>query len=458
MNITLFSNFSKRKNSTKRPGGGSNFNVYLKENTSLDNPVFIMDNIGNALTTYNYCMAFNRYYFIDDIISVSNDHVELHCSTDYLATYRSQIFSYSTFVERSASNYDTLIPDALLSCQQDVVNKSVAGTVSGLDPNGLFIVPVSSKNGVQLYCFTSLASAGAFYNGTLYKNPKTNAPLSLNGIDTLITTVGFHTFNAQDYMGALMWLPISHAFIGSAVSVAVGMWELDFGGYNILADDHQYITTAISAPTNIYSDFRKADPNYSKYSLWLPGVGLVGVNTLDASEDDLGLDISIDFYTGAVSYRLYHGTSNCDIANFNGQLGVQIPSGKTNIPVGSFVASAIGTIASVATASSGAGAAASGILGAVATAKTVLDPQTSISGGAGNKAVLSDRYGIFLCCENYGSKDFPTKDAGRPLMQNVTLGNLSGYCKCGNASLDIGGLSGDKDNVNALLNSGFYIE
>lgn len=456
MNIILWNNFSKRRNSTKRPGaGGVTKSVVLKEETSIEQPSFILK---EPIANYTYVYAFNRYYFVTDVVNLDGSRCEIVCDLDVLATYKDDITGYTTFVERAASMYDTMVPDSLLSSQQDVVSKSIAGTVSGLDPNGLFIVPVSSKNGVRLYCFSSLTSAGAFYNGTLYKNPKTNAPLSLNAIDTLITTVGFHTFNAQDYMGALMWLPISSAFIGSAVSVAVGMWELDFGGYNILADDHQYITVSLAAPTNAYSDFRKGDPHFSKYSLWLPGVGLVGINSLDAAEDDLGVDISIDFYTGAVSYRVYHGSSNCDIANFNGQLGVQIPSGKTNIPVGSFVTNAIGTIASVASASSGAGAAISGIMGAVATASTVLDPQTSISGGAGNKALLSDRYGIYLCCENYGSKEYATNDAGRPLMQNVALSSLSGYVKCGNASIPLAGHEGDMAAVNNYLNSGFYIE
>ena len=94
MNIKLYQNFSKRKNSTRRPGGGVNYDVYLKENTSLNDPVFIMDNVGNLLSSYNYCYAFNRYYFIDDIVSISNDHVELHCSTDYLATYKDDILNY----------------------------------------------------------------------------------------------------------------------------------------------------------------------------------------------------------------------------------------------------------------------------------------------------------------------------------------------------------------------------
>lgn len=459
MKLRYWLDFNKRQNSTKRPDltKGTEIEVYIKDDCSLENPVFV---VSDDLKTWSYCYApsLGRYYFITDIVTVDSWQFEVHCTLDAAATYRDSIFAYTAFVERAASAYDVMVADQLLSSQQDIVHKSIAGTASGLSDTGLFIVPVSGKNGVILFAFYNLAAASAFYNGTLYKNPKTQAPLDLTDIDNLITTVGFHTFNAQDYMGAIMWLPISSAFVGSAVPVAVGMWELNFAGYKPLVDDHQYVTSSIAAPTNLYSDFRKGDPRFSKYSLWLPGVGLVGINSLDAAEDDLGCDMALDFYTGAVCYRIYHGASGSDVATFNGQLGVQIPSGKTNINMGSFVSNAIGTIASVATASTGAGALAAGAMGAIATASTILDPQNCISGGAGNKAVISDRRNIYLSCENYGSKEFPTAEAGRPLYQNVTLGSLSGYVQCGNASVPLVALDHVRSEINNMLNSGIYIE
>ena len=458
MKLRVWNDFAKRENSTKLPdlNTGSELDVYLKDDTSLENPVFIIS--GNIYTwAYCYLPSFSRYYFITDLISISRNQYEIHARIDAAASFRAFILNYTAYVERAASAYDVMVPDGLLSSQQDVISKSVAGSNSGLDENGLFVVPVSGKNGVKLYAFSSLASAAAFYNGTLYKNPKTNNPLSLNEIDTLITTVGFHTFNAQDYMGALMWLPIPAGYMGAVSSVAVGMWELDFGGYNVLDDDSMYVTIPIAAPGNIYSDFRKGDPRFSKYSLWLPGVGLVGINSLDAAEDDLYCDMALDFYTGAVSYRVYHG-SGADIATFNGQLGVQIPTGKTNINVGSLVSTAIGTAAAVAGAATGGAAVAAGAMGAVSVASAILDPQSSIQGGAGNKAVIEDRPDIYLSCENYGSKEFPVYEAGRPLCQNVQLGTLSGYVKCGNASLSIPALDHIRRELNNMLNSGIYIE
>ena len=43
MQITIFSGFSKEHNSTKQPSGGTVVNCYLKDDTSLINPVFVLD-------------------------------------------------------------------------------------------------------------------------------------------------------------------------------------------------------------------------------------------------------------------------------------------------------------------------------------------------------------------------------------------------------------------------------
>ena len=63
MNIRFYKNFSKRKNSTKRPSASDNYNdrnCYLKEDASLDNPSIVLSNregnmsqTGNPITTSN---------------------------------------------------------------------------------------------------------------------------------------------------------------------------------------------------------------------------------------------------------------------------------------------------------------------------------------------------------------------------------------------------------------------
>ena len=57
MNINVWTNFSKRVNSTLQPTGGTQISVVLKENCSLENPVFI---VSTPITDYTYVEAFGH--------------------------------------------------------------------------------------------------------------------------------------------------------------------------------------------------------------------------------------------------------------------------------------------------------------------------------------------------------------------------------------------------------------
>ena len=63
MNIRFYKNFSKRKNSTKRPSASDNYNdraCYLKEDTSIDNPSIVLSNReGNMSQTGNPIITSN---------------------------------------------------------------------------------------------------------------------------------------------------------------------------------------------------------------------------------------------------------------------------------------------------------------------------------------------------------------------------------------------------------------
>ena len=88
-----------------------------------------------------------------------------------------------------------------------------------------------------------------------------------------------------------------------------------------------------------------------------------------------------------------------------------------------------------------------------------LGEHVAMIGGGGNKSDISYSSGaIVVIAEHYGSKEFATSVAGRPLMQNVALSTLSGFVKCGNASVPVNAHASERDTINNFLNSGFYIE
>ncbi|MBQ0140562.1 MAG: hypothetical protein KBT36_14865 [Kurthia sp.] len=455
--LYLWKNFSKRKNSTKLPPEDSRVEMHinLKSDCSLEHPIFLIDGID---TKYNYCAFDKHCYFIDDIVCLNNNIFELHCSLDLLATHRTEIGNYTAFVERSASNYDIYLPDPYLSSAQKLVNKSTINTNIGLSPYGLYQILVQSRAGVKPYVFDSLAQANAFYNSTQYTTTGNNGSTIekiVNSVDDALTTSELTLANVSDHSSPMMWLPINPA-LKEPSSVNIGIWNLNLSGYHVNSNPFYNLTIKLNTPTNVYSDFRKYSPSFSRYTLFLPSIGLVSINPIDAGEDDLYCDIMMDCISGAITYRIYHQNGN-DVATFNGQIGVQIACGNTTINAGQLISTAIGAGASILTG--GAVGAVAGVAGGlVSTANAVIDAQSCITGGSGNITAIQERYWISFACENYGSKDYPTGVAGRPLMQNVKISTLSGFVKCSNASIPLGDRGNATDVVNSYLNNGFYYE
>ena len=92
MQLLLFKNFSKRRNSTKQVDDSTGIvtDVVLKQGTSIESPVFLIQGVDLEV---NYVKFNNHYFYVDDIVVGNNNIYELHCSQDLLATYKSKILS-----------------------------------------------------------------------------------------------------------------------------------------------------------------------------------------------------------------------------------------------------------------------------------------------------------------------------------------------------------------------------
>ena len=123
--------------------------VTLKETTSQDQPTFIVT--GNNFN-YNYCEWDGKYYFINEIESLRNNEIAIHCILDPLATYKSYIKASTQFVSYSSSEavqsylVDTRIP-VLKDASVDVRSSSI----SVLDADGRYILATVGKDGSALF-------------------------------------------------------------------------------------------------------------------------------------------------------------------------------------------------------------------------------------------------------------------------------------------------------------------
>lgn len=462
MNIRVWSSFTKRQNSTLQPGttGSTQVTCVLKEETSIRNPSFIL---ADPMPSITYVQAFGNYYFVTDIINMDAHRAEVVCSLDVLATYRSSILSYTAFVERSASNYDVYINDPLLSSRQIIVSESAINTpLPSFFGSGCYISEVMARDsGITLYVTPDLSVFRQILTPSCYNNQDV-----LDWIDSKIS----QAFDLDVYVGSIKWVPFNASEIGTASSdFYVGPVNVGIpSGYVLRKANQDFIkrnTVSITLPSQgLFSDFRDCNPKYTQYSVTLAGVGVVDLDTAVIgscihNSRTLYCDIRVDLVSGDIVYQFHTGNDNSQFARFKGNVSVNVPIGKSVSDVTNSLSMVSGGVAGGAVVGGVPGAIIGGVAGLVGAIHNELTPQTSVVGGAGNKADLESTRGYILLTRRvYGSKDFPTGVAGRPLCQNVTLSSLSGFCQCGNASVPVNARDADRAEINAYLNSGFYIE
>ena len=90
----------------------------LRRATSIISPEF--EFIYNKVPDFNYVYIpnFNRYYFIDNIVSLRNNVWTLSLSVDVLMSFKEQIKECEAFIDRNEFSYNQLIVDNQLPLQQ----------------------------------------------------------------------------------------------------------------------------------------------------------------------------------------------------------------------------------------------------------------------------------------------------------------------------------------------------
>ena len=86
--------------------------VLLKDDVSILKPVFKVRDVRSIITyNYLYCPDLQRYYFIDDIVSVHNDLWEISCHVDVLETYKNSILGQTAVIKRQQNKYNLYLND-----------------------------------------------------------------------------------------------------------------------------------------------------------------------------------------------------------------------------------------------------------------------------------------------------------------------------------------------------------
>ena len=452
MKITLYS-FSKKNNSTKQPSSGIDVTCRLKENTSILNPVFQLtgDNFG-----YNYCKWNNRYYFINDIVSLANNYTEYHCSVDALATWKTNIGSSSEYVLRSASQKDGYIPDMLYPVKaKPTETKLVLSTLAGNFSGSSYIVGIVNKdtnsNGAITYYSLTDANLKSFmaflFTSTNYMN------ISSSELSADLTKALVDPFQ---YIKSCVWYPFN---VGGTVltspGIEFGWWESNLtGGYIVSESDRiKSFSENVTIPQHPQAATRGKYLNGSPFRrmsgiCWTFGHYIINPSYF-IEGGNMGVTIDIDLYANQGCLRVSDVAGHV-VHQAYAPIGVEIPIAQLKSNV-------LGVAQDLL--SGGASMLYGNIIGyanGLASAIQDMVPQAQSAGSDGSKAAY--RMAPTVLIEDYLAADDSNVHNGRPLCKEKVLSTIPGFMIIDNPDVDIPCTEQERDIISAAMRNGFYYE
>lgn len=472
MATASFYTFSKRKNSTAQPtSGNTDKDIVLKSGTSLMSPTFLLNYSGRP--GFNYVKFEDRYYFIEDIVSVRNDLWEIVCSVDPLATWKTIIGSTNAMILYATGGSNDIIDQRLgIENTPIVTNESVLLT-------GDFTGFTDSTEGIAII---SVTGVGSFGN---YLISASDVPALLSNISawgmTEITDVitGFRQLvtggSAPNNLKSAIYLPIilsSMSNFGTASQIFLGRYPCTDLGNNALNgykvnDPYLSANCTVNIPWQ-YSDWRRNSP-YTKVFLYLPLVGLVSILSNDIiNEASLSVLYSLNMLGGDVAIQVRGTTSGRKIATASTNIAMQTPYGSANISgskVASIAAVGAGTLAGIAggnlpQVAKGVAYGAS-LLGSSIGLLNAMGGESSGGGGLTGSAVTGLDKAVVCTTVSHDLTDTQANldpIIGKPVMAKHTISTYSGFVQTDGMSVAGDMTDTERDIINSTFDRGAYYE
>ena len=488
MTIKAWSGFTKRKNSTKVPTAtGTDITVTLKDDCSADAPVFILNSAAYT-SGINYIQFRTAYYYVDDVISLHNNLVEIHCSKDVLATYKSDITGSTQHV-LYYTHSNTQISDSRLSTKTDAVIDSDTETFQHLGTGQAYMLTVVGKDNTSvLACYQSYVD-GLFTDNilgqmdTTFSNAINDVKTTAGGASTATTAAclidllqcwfdwkeelsdaansAMYAGQASDFVKNCYVLPVAPDHIAGSMGqmqdpIYLGKWKSDAKGYinfpRILHD-----SATVDIPWQA-SDWRRNAPYHHIY-LYIPYIGVIDISPSEVmGANTLTVNVSIDTYSG-VSTFVVNASNGVVVGQYSTNIASQYAIGSANVNVlaagAQIISSAASIVAGAATGNPlGATAGALGLANAI---KPIDQSVASNSGAAGMGLGNTVKCFTVFHDTTVGPNNLSAVK-GTPYNASMSLSGVSGYVQTSGASVPIAGFGKDKDLVNNYLNGGIYIE
>lgn len=455
MVINCFSGFSKKPNSTKQPSGGVQKTVRLKENCSVINPVFLLT--GYDLS-HNYVQWGSRYYYIDDIVIVGNELAEYHCSSDPMATFKTDIGASSQYIARAAAASNGRVVDNYYPALAQNTHESNSITSPFVDnvSNGYYVVGIQGKgsggNGGAVTYYRATSDGLKALVNYMLNSPSSYQVSEIS--EELLTCI----FNPLQFIVSCMWFPFDMPIMNG--DITVGWWQATATGINRLSTLEVGNNFSITIPKHPKAASRGQFlnlPPFSRYKLEAAHWGIIPLDNFNLLDSDsLTCDWKVDLVTGSGRLNVKYRDKLAHEAIYTAQIGVPIQLGQNMFNQGALVDTGVGAINTIKSALTGdpAGMLAHG-LSAIGNAAEVTQ---AIPSSVGSNGTLSFNNIFAINADFLDIADEDNASHGRPLCAVRTINTLSGFIMCEKADLDTAASPAEKQEILSNLNGGFYYE
>lgn len=315
-----------------------------------DNQVYVMynnvkitwDSFSSKVLSANYCYIpdFNRYYFINDIISVRNNLWRIALSVDVSMSYGDKIKDIEALVTRNEYEYDPNIDDNLISYEYDK-------KVEYVTPDNLS--NVTELNSAQILPNTVISymtDDDVFYSGgvpsldglsqinmyTSGTNVKTQYLVGTGGLAFDIAREVYKNDTIKSFIKSIVMypFPINFLFDNTKDKIKIGSNEI------VLTDTFRWpmrtpdrIVIADFIIERKYNDYRDYSP-FSKYEFYIPYCGETELSGESFLGDRIKIFYLVNYEDCTSTAYIYNVTKNKILFSSNATLGVKISLSSTN--------------------------------------------------------------------------------------------------------------------------------
>lgn len=454
MQITLYENFAKRDNSTLRPTtNGTVVNCALKNSTSISNPSFI-------LTVENFNISYvkwdNRFYFVTNINSLKNGVIELSCTIDVLATYKTEILKTNAFVNFSSLVYNNNILDSRIGTSAEITSKTKLTSTSGFSDGGCYCITAIGDGDANLNHYYT------YQNGLNQIAKKLSSVYDTDIINDLVLKFG----SVVNAISNVMYIPFDTLEV---FNTTIKLGSYDTGVFAWITDKTYVIKNVACEIPWINSNVSRR--SFETIEIYLPYVGTINMNPeLIKNDSYINISYSMDYITGSITYiinGLYTYSAKCGVPV---ALGVY-QNDVSKMPVSlAFKAS---DLLSNAMLSSSISKLSNGNININPTDFNfeISNKISNVGTNFSTIGTMGGFDGIGITTENnndilikntshlYTDSIGSLKDTnGNPCFKFLSLSKLTGYCQCNGASVSVSCEDFERNKINNYLNTGFFIE